>query len=105
MKIAKARSCGHFDVWYSPGIASARSSSSGKVPSVFSEDLIPSDKSRLFIPLWPKFSLGAAVAAALILKGVVAARSEKKSRFLGEFCDLATPTFFCEKNWWGGLSM
>ena len=74
------------------------------MPSVFSEDLIPSDKSRLFIPLWPKFSLGAAVAAALILEGGVAAKKRKKERFLGEFSDLATPTFFCGKKMWGGLS-
>ena len=104
-KIAKSWSCVHFDVPASPGIASARSSSSGKVPSVFSEDLIPSDKSRPFTPPWPKFSLSAAVAAALILYGGVAARREKKSSFLGKIFDLATPTFFFEKKWWGGLSM
>ena len=40
--------------------------------------LIPNDKSRLFTPARPKFSLAAAVAAALILKGVVAARSKKR---------------------------
>ena len=105
MEIAKSRSCGHFDVGLTPGIASARSSSSGKVPSVFSEGLIPSDKSRLFTPPWPKLLLSAAVAAALILEGVVAARSEKKTRFLGKIFDFATPTFLCEKKWWGGLSM
>ena len=75
------------------------------MPSVFSEELKPSEKSRLSTPLWPKVSLGAAVAAALILEGGVAARSEKKTRFLGKIFDLATPTFFCEKNWWGALSM
>ena len=83
----------------------ARSSSSGKVPSVFSEELKPSEKSRSKVAPRPKFSLSAAVAAALILEGDVAARSEIKTCFLGEFFDLATPTFSCEKNWWGALSM
>ena len=77
-KIARSRSCAHFDVPYTPGIASARSSSSGKVPSVFSEELTPRDKLRLKLAPRPKFSLSAAVAAALILEGGVAARSEKK---------------------------
>ena len=87
-----------------PGIASERPYSAEEVPSVFSEDLKSSEKSRSKVPPQPKFLLSAAVTAALILEGGVAARSEKKPRFLGEFCDLATPTFFCEKNWWGGLS-
>ena len=38
-KPTKSRSCGHFDVAPPSGIASARSSSSGKVPLVFSDDL------------------------------------------------------------------
>ena len=63
------------------------------MPSVFSEGFIPSDKSRLFTPLWPKILLSAAVAAALIHEGGVAARSEKKTRFLGKTFDLATPAF------------
>ena len=65
--------------------------------SVFPEGLIPSDKSRLFTPLWPKILLSAAVAAALILEGGVAARSEKKMRFIGKFYDLARPRHFFEK--------
>ena len=63
------------------------------MPSVFSEDLKSSDKSRLKVAPRPKFSLSAAVAAALILEGGVAARSEKKTRFLGKTFDLATPAF------------
>ena len=68
------------------------------MPSVLSEELKPSEKSRSKVAPRPKFSRSAAVAAALILEGGVAARSEKKTRFLGNFFDLATPTFFCEKN-------
>ena len=66
------------------------------MPSVFSEELKPSDKSRSKVAPRPKFSLSAAVAAALILEGGVAARSEKKTRFLGKLFDVVTPTFFCK---------
>ena len=67
------------------------------MPSVFSEDLKSSDKSRSKVAPRPKFSLSAAVAAALIIEGGVAARSEKKTRFLGKIFDLTTPTFFAKK--------
>ena len=70
------------------------------MPSVFSEELKPSDKSRSKVAPWPKLSLSAAVAAALILEGGVAARSENKTRFIGKFCDLATSTFFRKKAGW-----
>ena len=76
--VTKSRSCGDFDVASPSGIASARSSSSDKVPSVFSEDLKSSEKSRSKVAPGPKFLLSAAVAAALILEGVAAVRSEKK---------------------------
>ena len=96
-KIAKSRSSAHFDVPVTPGIASARSSSSDKVPSVFSEGLIPSDKSRSKVAPRPKFSLSAAVAAALILVGGVAARSEKKRVFWGKIAISRPRHFFAKK--------
>ena len=74
------------------------------MPSVFSEDLISSDKSRLFAPLWPKFSLSAAVAAALILEVVVAARSEKKT-FYREILRSRDPDIFLKKKPHGGSFM
>ena len=48
------------------------------MPSAFSEELKLSEKLRSKVATRPKFSLSAAVAAALILEGGVAARSEKK---------------------------
>ena len=100
MKIAKSRSCAHFDVPATPGIASARSSSSGKVPSVFSEELKPSDKSRSKVAPRPKFSLSAAVAAALILEGGVAARSEKNA-FSRQNFRSRDPDIILRKKWVG----
>ena len=81
LKIAKSRSCAHFDVPATPGIASARSSSSGKVPSISSEGLKPSEKSRSKVAPRPKFSRSAAVAAALILGGGSSPRAAKKNAF------------------------
>ena len=88
-KIAKSRSCAHFDVTRTPGIALSWSHCSGKVRSVFSEALIPSEKSRLFAPLGRQNFLKSALRA----QWNQGCRAAKKCVFpnpmveRGRFCD------------------
>ena len=67
------------------------------MPSVFSEDLKSSEKSRSKVAPRPKLSVSAAVAAAFILEVGVAARSGKKNAFYREILRSRDPDMFSKK--------